>query len=559
MGRATLLIALLTSGVASAAQTAQNGTLRVTTRLVEISVVVRDKNGPLTDLRKEDFAITDNGKPQRVDVFEMYDARTQRQASAGVLPRGVTSNIRNAAGEIPKSATVILLDLMNSSNDGVNRDATAPGRVTLSRNPRSGEVDNVGTFGKTTNTMTAINDQTDAIKELVAYLRKIREGDRVALFVLGYQLKVIQDFTGDTDVLLRAAERLKALDQAGIEVSTQAQLAALLEPPPISNTDGSVTYIGTPGFADSMVVTSAINRATMTADSFEAIARHMSGLPGRKNLVWMSAGFPFKPIVSERLIGVQAQPVVETPDDFSAQLNRATKALNDANIAVYPVDYQGLNGSFPEVMMRIASSTGGSVTYHTNDLAGAVTAAVADGDVSYTLGFYPSDERYDGKLHDLKVMVNRKDVDLRYRSSYYSSPKTLTQKQRQTVVSELLGSDVNSSQIGLIVSGESDTVNPGSYKVTISIDAANLDIAQKGNRRVGQLSLAMRLDSSKSKNALVGAIPLDFGEEQFQNVLKRGFVIRQTVQANPNDRLRIVVQDQTTGLTGAVWLPLEKR
>jgi hypothetical protein len=69
----------------------------------------------------------------------------------------------------------------------------------------------------------------------------------------------------------------------------------------------------------------------------------------------------------------------------------------------------------------------------------------------------------------------------------------------------------------------------------------------------------MRLESSKSKNALVGAIPLDFGEEQFQNVLKRGFVIRQTVQANSNDRLRIVIQDQSTGLTGAVWLPLEKR
>ena len=124
MGRTTLLIGLLVSGVASMAQKAQNGTIRVNTRLVEISVVVRDKSGPLTDLRKEDFAITDNGKPQRVDVFEMYDARTQKQASAGALPRGVTSNLRNAAGEIPKSATVILLDLMNSSNDGVNRDAT---------------------------------------------------------------------------------------------------------------------------------------------------------------------------------------------------------------------------------------------------------------------------------------------------------------------------------------------------------------------------------------------------------------------------------------------------
>src|SRR5262249_43328347 len=150
----------------------------------------------------------------------------------------------------------------NSSNDGVSRNGEANGMVALPRNPRASTLESVGAMGNSSNTLTALNDQKDAIKQLVDYLRTIREGDRVALFVLGYQLRVIQDFTGDTTVLLRAAERLKALDQAGIEVSTQAQLATLLEPPPVSNPDGSVTFVGTPGFADSIVVTSAINRAT---------------------------------------------------------------------------------------------------------------------------------------------------------------------------------------------------------------------------------------------------------------------------------------------------------
>src|SRR6185369_15998620 len=119
--------------------------------------------------------------------------------------------------------------------------------------------------------------------------------------------------------------------------------------------------------ANAITVGSAISRATATADAFEAIARHMSGLPGRKNLIWMSAGFPFKPVVAPRILGRAAQAPVETPDDFSAQLNRASKALNDANVSIYPVDYQGLNGDYPEVMMRLADATGGNVTYHTND------------------------------------------------------------------------------------------------------------------------------------------------------------------------------------------------
>jgi VWFA-related protein len=411
MRHAALLTALLATAAVAGAQTAQNGTIRVNTQLVQVSVVVRDKSGPVTGLTSEDFTVLDNGKPQRIDVFSASDSRNRKQTSPGAVPPGVASNIINAAGEVPNTATVILFDIMNTSNDG-GRQTDTLGRQT----------NNFPTLGATTNNLTAINDQKDAIKQLVSYLRTIREGDRVALFVLGYQLHVIQDFTGDPNVLLRAAERLEALDQAGIEVSSQAQLATLLEPPPISNSDGSVTYVGTPGFADSMVVLSAITRAVSTADAFEAIARHMSGLPGRKNLVWMSAGFPFKPVVSVRKLGIQAQAPVETPDDFSSQLTRASKALNDANVAIYPVDYQGLAGAYPEVMMRLASATGGNVSYHTNDLKDAVSTAVADGDVSYTLGFYPADEKYDGKLHDLKVKVDRKDVDLHYRAGYYSTP-----------------------------------------------------------------------------------------------------------------------------------------
>jgi len=549
-------VLLATAGL-SGAQTPENGTLRVNTRLVEVSVVVQGKDGPVADLRKEDFTLLDNGKPQRIDLFVLSDTRTPKQVGPMAMPSGTVSNIWNTAGEIPRSATVILFDMMNTSNDGVNRDATSAGRVTLPRNAGPAVRDTVGAMGGATNALTALRDQNDAVRQLVKYLRTIRDGDRVALFVLGYQLNVIQDFTGDTNVLLRAAERLKALDLAGIEVSTQAQLAVLLEPPPVSNPGGSVTYIGTPGFADSMVVAAAMNRATATADAFEAIARHLNGLPGRKNLVWMSAGFPFKPQVSERIVGVQAQAISQTPDDFSSQLNRASKALNDANVAIYPVDYQGLDGAYPEVMMRLADATGGTVAYRTNDLTGAVRAAVADGDVSYTLGFYPTDERYDGKLHDLKLRVNRKDVELRYRTSYYSAPKALTEKQRQALVGELLESKTNSSQIGLVASGEPDPAVPGSYKVTISIDATKLDLTQNGGRRIGKLSLIMRLESVSAKNPLIGPVPLNFTEEQFQNVLKRGFVIRQTVQARTGDRLRIIIQDQSTGLTGALWVALQ--
>ena len=475
----------------------QNAANRVNTRLVQISVVVLDKSGPVGGLTKENFNLTDNGKPQRIDVFRAADSRNA--TSRGTMPANVVSNYIDDIGAVPQNTTAILFDMMNSAAE-------------------------------------------PAVKQLVSYLRTFREGDRVGLFVLGYELHAIQDWTGDPNVMRRAAERLKELDEAKIEVSTQAQLGSLLAPPPITNADKSVTYAGAPGFSNAVSVSSAVNRAAATADAFVAIARHLSGLSGRKNVVWLSGGFPL---------------VNDTANDVSSPLYRATKALTDADVSIYPVDCPGTGGTLPETMKRLASATGVRVTYRPNDLREAVAAAVADSQVSYTVGFYPVDFKYDGKLHDLKVSVDRKDVELRYRPGYYASPKNLSEKERKEILNELLDSDVNSSEIGLIVAREPDPAMPGTWMITISVDAANLEIIQKGDRRVGQVGLAMRVESSKSKTPQVGVTPLTFTEEQYQNILKRGFVIRQTVQAGrSDDRLRIVVQDQSTGLAGALWLPL---
>ncbi|HLQ76421.1 MAG TPA: hypothetical protein VK210_03650, partial [Terriglobia bacterium] len=75
MHHAALLPILLASVASSGAQLPSDGTIQVTTRLVEISVVVRDKNGPVTGLTKENFTVLDNGKVQRIDVFSATDSR----------------------------------------------------------------------------------------------------------------------------------------------------------------------------------------------------------------------------------------------------------------------------------------------------------------------------------------------------------------------------------------------------------------------------------------------------------------------------------------------------
>src|ERR1700730_12569283 len=96
--------------LATLALTAQQApTIRVETRLVQISVIVRDKNGPVANLAKEDFQIFDKGKEQKVAVFSV--ASTKAGPKSAPLPPGVYSNRVNRNGaEAVNSVTVVLID-----------------------------------------------------------------------------------------------------------------------------------------------------------------------------------------------------------------------------------------------------------------------------------------------------------------------------------------------------------------------------------------------------------------------------------------------------------------
>src|SRR5436190_14303803 len=87
-------IILVTLAILSVTTTgAQNDTIHINTRLVEVDVVVRAKDGPVTDLAKDDFTILDNGKIQRVDVFSISRAeRLKPKENPAPLPDGIISN-----------------------------------------------------------------------------------------------------------------------------------------------------------------------------------------------------------------------------------------------------------------------------------------------------------------------------------------------------------------------------------------------------------------------------------------------------------------------------------
>jgi VWFA-related protein len=501
------LIALLLSIPLIAAQ---NDVIRVNTRLVQVDVVVRSKDGPIADLTKEDFTVFDNGKPQRVEVFSISSAARTQARNEPALPAGVITN--RSANAMPSSATVILFDRLNTA-DIYQRE----GRV-----------------------------------QLLSYLKSARREDLTAIYVLGDSLNVIQDFTNDSEKLVRAATKMEVGDLPGVENRTVQEIAQSTAVGRVSRRDVRVAVAETE--------MSFIQRMDPTEDAVEFIARHLSGLPGRKSLIWMSAaGIPL------------AITAGSSRDGHESQIDHITRVLTSASIAVYPVDLRGLKAPDPprgrrglapnpppDVMIRLADGTGGRAFYFNNDLEGSIRTAIADAQVSYTLGFYPTENAFDGKFHNLDVKVARRDVEVRHRTGYFALKENApTSKERATMMSELMSSPFDSSQIGLQTLLQTVPENPKAFRVILRVDAADLHLERQNDRWTGKLDIAMHLESSKQKTAQIREIPINLDEQSFRNALLRGMLLTETVTTDKaSDRVRIVIQDQATGSAGSLWVPL---
>ena len=69
-------------------------------------------------------------------------------------------------------------------------------------------------------------------------------------------------------------------------------------------------------------------------------------------------------------------------------------------------------------MKGLAAETGGVAFFNTNDIGGAVRAALDDSRVAYELGYYPAIGKWDGGFRKVKVKVKRPGAHVRTRSGY---------------------------------------------------------------------------------------------------------------------------------------------
>jgi VWFA-related protein len=404
------------SGQTAPASGAPVTTIRTSSDLVVIDVVANDsQQNPVHQLTPADFTVLEDGKPQTVKVFEEH--QTQPSAPLPPLPKldpGTFTNYSLAPAN--GALNILLLDKLN----------------------------------------TPINAQSVVRDQVLKFLKEVPPGTRIAIFALTTDLKLLQGFTTNPEVLRALVEGKKG-NQGASPLMNNAMEGDQpgaddpmydMEADALGNDPGAAMILANlQQFEAEQAAMQIQLRQRYTLDALNQLARYMSSLPGRKNLIWFSGSFPISILPDPDLQNPFA--VVASAED---EFRETVDLLARSQVAVYPIDARGLmtapmlsvtqtgstmnrnpNGFanantkwFQQTseehgtMEQMAQATGGKAFVNTNGLKEAVEKAIESGSNYYTIAYTPTNRKWNGDYRKIQVKLDRPGVTLAYRHGYFA-------------------------------------------------------------------------------------------------------------------------------------------
>lgn len=522
--------------------------VRITTNLVQVDAVVMDKDGRyVTDLRPEDFEISEDGKKQEITNFSYIKVDT-------VSPMTTASN---TTARTEKNTSVI-----------------PPARLKPEQLRR---------------TIALVVDDLSLSVESIVHVKKslknyldeqIRDNDLSAILRTSSGVGVLQQFTTDKRILNAAVDRIRwyPLSRGGLNA---VEPKNTLSEPTATRGDVDAAKGGT----------AEENReANSIGDSIDAlmyIIRGFQRLPGRKAVVLFTDGLRLFDRVDNalnsnvqrlrRLVDLANRSSVVfysidarglQPLNFSAG-EKSTSALASQNAAAMVGVGSPRQNFFEDQdgMNYLAKETGGIFMQNNNDFNKAVARVLEDQKGYYLIGYRPDVSTFDPQtgrrtFHNLKVKIKPSGLTVRSRTGFYgvAEPKATEQpRTREQQLMAALTSPFSASGVDIrMTSLFSNNATRGSFmRSLIYINANDLQFSEEANAtRKAMIDIAAVTFNGDGKvvDQVIETREVRVTAEGYRSILRNGLTYTLDVPVNKQSggyQLRAAVRDAVTEKTGS--------
>jgi VWFA-related protein len=515
-------------------------TFKVEINYVEVDAAVFDRQGAfVSNLRRDDFEVLEDGVPQDITAFTQVNIPIERaeplplQAKTAVVP-DVTSNARPFDGRV----YVIVLDDKH----------TAAFRTARTRR---------------------------AAEQFIS--RYMADNDLAAVLTTSGSGNATQDFTSNKQLLLAAVnrfigqkirseteERLEEYRrQQGIPRGGGQELARIDDPQDMQR-----------GYD-----------ARVTLDNLARLSDWVGSIRGRrKAIVFFSEGIDYN------IYDFNKREATTVQEGMRSVLAAATRS----NVSIYSIDPRGLtglgeetievSGGFPEnpqlgltlqsfndslrlaqdSLRSLSEETGGFAAVNRNDYNDAFSRVVKDNSAYYVLGYYPKNDRRDGRFRKIEVKVRRPGLEVRSRRGYTAPrgkapapAKVPVDDQATPQLREALNSPLPISGLTLraFAAPFKGTGKNTAVTVTVEAEGSDFGFGEKDGRLVTDLELVTAAfgEDGKNKAGDRSVVNLALRPENKERFAQTGIRISTRLQLPPGRyQLRIAARETGGGRLGSV-------
>jgi VWFA-related protein len=525
----------------------QTPTFRVSVDYVEVDVLVTDAQGNyVRDLKKEDFQIFEDGKPQTLSNFVSVDIPVERSQqplfTSQPIEPDVQTNERVFAGRV----YVMVLDSAH-------------------------------TLPQNTNLMRL------AARKFIS--EKLGSNDLMAIVAARGAAggpDAGQEFTNNKRLLLAAVDKFRG---------AQPRSAVLNKVDDVINNASIRTSMRAAGAAPPDAVDIDAKEREFNAravlEELTAVADWFSVVHGRKkSILYFSEGINYD---IHDVFANQGNNAAAMIQEYMQDLVRATTKANASIYAIDPRGLQGLSDASIELqsidpnlgvteilderalqaesrlaresLQTFASETGGFAVYNTNRLANAFDRIVDENSSYYVLAYYPPNPKRDGKYHNINVRVTRPGMTVRFRKGYANptgKPPAPAKSDITPALLDALQSPIPVSGLGMKVFAAPFKAAAPNASVLVGVELRGRDLTTTAaNGRVDVAFTAVDV-RGKTRASSRETVTLNLRPETKARVDQSGLRLLSRMEVPAGHyQLRIAALDAGGGAVGSVLYDLD--